>query len=203
MLLFIYLSSVFILLCYIVVTKRVKPGQKIAMGSWLSHIWWGGDPDQEDPFSGLTKREIYAVQKSWAPVSQNSEANGTELLKRLFAAHPETKEFFKMVRRIPEEEYIQNPQFKAHVINLMTAITTAVNNLNQPAVVAAMMHKLGESHGKRQIKEQHFQDLKGVIVKMFIELLNMDSATLGAWGKTVDFWYKHIFKTLTPNEGSR
>lgn len=41
-----------------------------------------------------------------------------------------------------------------------------------------------------------FQDLKDVLVKMFIEVLNLDAATMGAWGKTVDFWYKHIFETL-------
>jgi hypothetical protein len=31
---------------------------------------------------------------------------------------------------------------------------------------------------------------------MFIEVLKLDDATLGAWGKTVDFWYKHVFETL-------
>lgn len=61
-----------------------------------------------------------------------------------------------MVRKLPEEEYIHNPQFKAHVINLMTSLNLAVVNLNQPEVVAAMMNKLGESHGRRQIKQTHF-----------------------------------------------
>lgn len=61
-----------------------------------------------------------------------------------------------MVRKLPEEEYMNNPQFKAHVINLMTALTLAVTNLNQPEVVAAMMNKLGESHGRRKIQEKHF-----------------------------------------------
>lgn len=28
----------------------------------------------------------------------------------------------------------------------------------------------------------------------------MDAATLASWGKTVDFWYKHIFVTLNDNE---
>ncbi|XP_063618578.1 hemoglobin-2-like isoform X1 [Cydia splendana] len=51
------------------------------MGSWLSHLWWGGDPDAVNSLSRLTRREVYAVQRSWAPVSANSVANGTELLK--------------------------------------------------------------------------------------------------------------------------
>lgn len=61
-----------------------------------------------------------------------------------------------MVRKLPEEEFAANIQFKAHVINLMSSLNQAVNNLNQPEIVAAMMQKLGESHKKRQIKESHF-----------------------------------------------
>lgn len=52
------------------------------MGAWLSYLWWGGDPDEVSPVSGLSRREVYAVQKSWAPVYANSVANGAELLRR-------------------------------------------------------------------------------------------------------------------------
>lgn len=173
------------------------------MGSWLSYFWWGGDPDVVNPVSGLTKREIYTVQKSWAPVNANSFATGVELLTRLFRTYPETKEYFKMVKKLPEEEYTRNPQFKAHVMNLMTSLNLAVTNLNQPEVVAAMMNKLGDSHKRRQIKQNNFHQLKEVIVKLFIEVLKLDNATLGAWGKTVDFWYKHIFETLNSTDDTR
>lgn len=61
-----------------------------------------------------------------------------------------------MVRKLPEEQYIDNPQFKAHVMNLMTALNLAVTNLNQPEVVAAMMNKLGESHRRRKIQQKNF-----------------------------------------------
>lgn len=45
------------------------------------------------------------------------------------------------------------------------------------------------------------QDLKDVLVKMLIEVLKPDSSTLGAWAKTVDFWYKHIFVSLSGTDG--
>ncbi|CAH0719507.1 unnamed protein product, partial [Brenthis ino] len=170
------------------------------MGSWMSHLLWGGDPDAINTVSGLSKRDIYAVQKSWAPVMADSVGTGTELLKRYFRAYPEAKDFFRMIRNVPEDEFSQNHQFKAHVINLMSALDLAVRNLHQPEVVAAMMTKLGESHGRRKIQEKNFHDLKGVIVKMFIEVLKLDDKTLGAWGKTVDFWFKHIFETLNSGE---
>ncbi|XP_049869220.1 globin isoform X2 [Pectinophora gossypiella] len=172
------------------------------MGSIISYVYYGGDPDVVNPVSGLSRREVHLVQKSWAPVTTNLIPNGIELLKRFFRAYPETKNFFKMIRNTPEEEFANNAQFKAHVVNLMTSLTSAVDNLNNPEVVAAMMHKIGESHGKRKIQEKHYIALKGVIVNMFIELLKMDSATLSAWDKTVDFWYKNIFQTLNCQDTS-
>ncbi|CAG9786289.1 unnamed protein product [Diatraea saccharalis] len=200
MLLFVYLSSIFLLLTAIVVTKRSRKQRKVTMGGWVSYLLWGGNPDEVNPVSGLTRREVYAVQKSWAPVFADSVANGTEILKRLFNTYPETKDFFKMVKKLPESEYTQNMQFKAHVINLMTSLNLAITNLNQPEVVAAMMHKIGDNHKRRQIKEQHFHDLKNVLVKVFVEVLKLDANTLSAWGKTVDFWYKHIFPALNEPE---
>ena len=61
-----------------------------------------------------------------------------------------------MIRNVPEEKFTENFQFKAHVINLMSALDLAVKNLHQPEVVAAMMAKLGESHGRRKIQEKQF-----------------------------------------------
>ncbi|XP_026490893.2 uncharacterized protein LOC113396987 [Vanessa tameamea] len=170
------------------------------MGGWLSHFWWGGDPDNVNQISGLTMRDVYAVQKSWTLATANPIATGIELFTRLFRANPETKEFFKMIRNVPEDQFNQNHQFKAHVINLMSSVSSAVDNLKQPEVVAVMMNKLGESHGRRKIKEKHFNDLKNVIVEMFIEVLDLDDKTLVAWGKTIDFLYKHIFETLQVDE---
>ncbi|XP_059045397.1 globin [Achroia grisella] len=170
------------------------------MGGWLSYLWWGGDPDLRNPLSGLTRREVYAVQKSWAPVYADAANTGTELLKRFFRAYPDAKDFFKMLKNVPEEEFSGNIQFKAHVINLMSALNLAVVNLNQPEIVAALMVKIGDSHKKRQIKEKNFHDLKEVIVKMFIEVLKLDNSTLGAWAKAVDFWYKNIFNSLNSTE---
>lgn len=173
------------------------------MGHWLSYFWWGGDPDEVNPVSGLTRREIYAVQKSWAPVFANALVNGSELFRRFFQTYPEAKEFFKLIRKMPKEEFMQTAQFKAHVMNLMTSLNLAVTSLNQPEIVAAMMNKIGESHKKRQIKENNFGDLKQVLVKMFIEVLHLDGDTLTAWDKTITFWYKHIFETLNTADESR
>lgn len=193
---------VIIALAMFVKSDKTEDG-KDTMGALLSYIWWGGDPDVVNEISGLTRREVYLVQKSWAPVNADKVNNGAELLRRFFTAFPASKEFFKMIKNVPDDQYLTNPQFKAHVINLMTSLNLAVENMNQPEIVAAMMNKLGESHGRRKIQEKNFLELKQVIVKMFIEVLKLDETTLGAWGKTVDFWYKHLFETLNKAEQTR
>lgn len=72
-----------------------------------------------------------------------------------------------MIKNLPEEEYLSNMQFKAHVINLMTSLNLAVENLNQPEVVAAMMNKLGASHARRKIQEKNFDVSRNVLNSCF------------------------------------
>ena len=52
------------------------------MGGWMTHLLWGGDPDAVNPVSGLSKRDIYVVQKTWAVAAKDSFGTGNELLKR-------------------------------------------------------------------------------------------------------------------------
>ncbi|CAG9584508.1 unnamed protein product [Danaus chrysippus] len=166
------------------------------MGGIVSRIWWGGDPDVVDAYSGLSNRDTYIVQKTWALVYCNAAENGIELFKRLFHANPETKYFFVTFRNLSDEELDKSHQFRAHVINLMSSLNLAITNLHQPEVSAALMNKLGVSHGKRGIREEHFLSLKHVMVDMLSSLLGLDESALMSWNKTIDFIYKHIFETL-------
>ncbi|KAI8435769.1 hypothetical protein MSG28_004001 [Choristoneura fumiferana] len=167
------------------------------MGSILSRWWWGGDPDETSPVSGLTLREIYAVQSTWPAVYGDAGKYGMELFVRLFRADPETKTFFKAIRNLSEEQLTKSYQFKAHAINLMSAINLAVVNLKQPEVVIAMMDKLGESHEKRKVTPKHFDETKDVFVGILRNDLKLNAHQIKAWGSFVDFIYKHIFARLS------
>ncbi|OWR47670.1 globin [Danaus plexippus plexippus] len=166
------------------------------MGGIVSRIWWGGVPDAVQAYSGLSHRDIYTVQKTWAVVYCNAAENGIEIFKRLFHANPETKNFFINFRNLSDEELDKSHQFRAHVINLMSSLNLAITNLHQPEVTAALMNKLGESHGKRGIREEHLLSLKDVMLEMLNSLLGLDESALVSWNKTIDFIYKHIFQTL-------
>lgn len=80
-----------------------------------------------------------------------------------------------MVRKLPEEEYERNFQFKAHVINLMSSLDQAVKTLDQPEIVIEMMLKIGDSHRKRKLQEQHFY------VSFFLFITKLSPAHPSAW----------------------
>ncbi|CAK1595908.1 unnamed protein product [Parnassius mnemosyne] len=95
-----------------------------------------------------------------------------------------------------EEQLSKSYQFKAHAINLMSSINTAVTNLNQPEVVIALMNKLGETHRKRRVEQLHFDQVKEVLVGILRNDMKLSVDIISSWVKFVTFIYKHIFEVL-------
>jgi len=170
------------------------------MGSVISYLWWGGqDPDAVNPKSGFSPRDIYNVRKSWKKVSADGVASGTELLLRYFTAHPQYKSYFKMFKNIPNDDLRTNIQFNAHALNIITTLTAIIDKLEEPDLAAAMSKKIGASHQPRHLTEVHFNDLKVVLVQLFIEVFKFDAETMKSWVKVVTFIYTNAFSELTKN----
>lgn len=166
------------------------------MGALLTYLWWGGNPDIPNPVSGLTQRDIYNVQKTWALAYKDRIGTGMELMKRFFDAYPENRNFFQSFKDMGHEEMQANNQFRAHVVNLMTALNNTIEHLAQPDIVTAMMTKLGDSHAKRKITSKNFNELKEVLVKLLIDAVHLNKECLLSWDRTVTFLYKIILPQL-------
>ncbi|CAK1595911.1 unnamed protein product [Parnassius mnemosyne] len=166
------------------------------MGGILNRLWWGGDPDKDHPVTGLSPRDVYAVQRSWAVIYAEAGHYGLQLFIRLFRLNPVTKTYFKAIKDMDEEQLSKSYQFKAHAINLMSSINTAVTNLNQPEVVIALMNKLGETHRKRRVEQLHFDQVKEVLVGILRNDMKLSEDIISSWVKFVTFIYKHIFEVL-------
>ncbi|XP_077289987.1 globin 1 [Arctopsyche grandis] len=165
------------------------------MGAFLSYLWWGmQNPDEDDPISGLSIRDIYYVRKSWTKVSADGVSSGTELLIRYFTSHPEGRLFFRTFKDMSNEDLRNNRQFQAHALNIITTITSIIDNLHKPDLAVAMCEKIGKSHNSRKITEKPFNDLKDVLVDMFKNILKFDEETMQSWVKMVTFMYSNIFK---------
>ncbi|KAL0841052.1 hypothetical protein ABMA28_014818 [Loxostege sticticalis] len=166
----------------------------------MNYIWnkiaWGGDPDEINDVTGLSKRDIYNIRKSWTAMYAESEKYGLQLFLGLFRLNPVTKTFFKTIQDLDEEAISNSAQFRAHVINFMTSFNSAVTNLEHPEIVIALMNKLGESHRRRRIQKEHFDEVKVVLVDILKNQLNASDDLLASWTRFVGFIYKNIFEKL-------
>ncbi|KAM3964469.1 cytoglobin-like [Aphomia sociella] len=170
------------------------------IGGFINNLWWGGDPDELHPITGLSRRDVYNVQHSWVKLFSDPGKYGLLLFIKLFRADPTTKSYFKAIQHMEEQEIANSFQFRAHAINLMTSINSAVVNLHQPEVVIALMNKLGESHHKRLVKVKHFEEVKSVLVDMLESELKADKAVVASWGRFVYFIYKYIFEKMSDTQ---
>ncbi|XP_053607120.1 uncharacterized protein glob1 isoform X1 [Plodia interpunctella] len=150
----------------------------------FNYITWGGDPDKQDSVSGLSKRDVHVIQKTWKLLYDHPLTSGMGLFVKLFRAAPETQDFFANIKDLPEDQFTVKNQFKAHVLNFMSSLNLAVTNLHQPEVVIALMEKLGTSHKKFGIKPKHFDTLTEVLVDTLKNSLHADDAVIASWSST-------------------
>ncbi|KAJ8730244.1 hypothetical protein PYW07_017282 [Mythimna separata] len=163
---------------------------------FIYHWWWGGDPDAVNEVSGMTLRDIYRVQTSWKTI--NTTQNGFLMFFRLFEAAPETKSFFKSIAKLQtREEMMANVTFRAHVMNVMSALDNSIINLNQPEVVIVWMKKLGDAHERHRIQKRHFWIFKDVLVNILQNDLQFSEDIIASWGKYVTFTYDHMLARMT------
>ncbi|CAG9786288.1 unnamed protein product [Diatraea saccharalis] len=167
------------------------------MDAILNKIRWGGDPDTPEPHTGLSKRDVYNIKRTWEIIYAQGETYGLEVFLRLFRMNPVTKTYFKMVKDMDETEIKKSNRFKAHVITFMSSLNMAVANLHQPSVVEALMNKLGESHRKAHVDIVHFEEARTVLIDMLKKDLAQSDDVISSWGRFIAFIYKHIFVKLT------
>ncbi|CAH0579150.1 unnamed protein product [Chrysodeixis includens] len=166
------------------------------MGDMFIKWWWGGDPDERDELSGMSRRDIYHVQKSWTPIYANATGNGFLMFKRLFEADPVSKTFFKPIARATEAEMASSMYFRAHLINIMASLNTSIQNLDKPEMVKLLMHKLGDAHRRLKIEKRQFWVFKDVLVNILKDELKLSDDVIVSWDRYITFIYEHILPRL-------
>ncbi|XP_013199698.1 uncharacterized globin-like protein aq_211 isoform X2 [Amyelois transitella] len=164
------------------------------MTAIFNYVWWGGDPEERDSATGLSRRDVHLIKKTWLLLYANPVKNGMELFVKLFRAVPETQDFFATIKGLPEERLVVKNQFKAHVLNFMSHLNLAVTNLNQPEIVVPLMYKLGKSH--RNIRREHFDTLTQILLGTLRESLHAGNDVIEAWTRFMTFIYKPLFESI-------
>ncbi|KAJ9590153.1 hypothetical protein L9F63_016738, partial [Diploptera punctata] len=152
----------------------IIPGSiAVKMGGWLTALT-GGNLDVPDPATGLTPREKNCVRRNWDLVKADIKQNGIDLLMLFFEDNPSYQNYFKAFKDVPFKELPKNPRFHAHCTSVMYALTSVVDNLDDPECLVEMLSKLGENHQRRGINRQEFINLKSVVIKLFKTKLGIE-----------------------------
>lgn len=164
------------------------------MGTVLSYILPAntGRTDDPDPVTGLTSRERYLVQSSWAKVMKDPTNMGVLLLKMFLGSHPQYIQLFPF-RDIPADQLTEHVKFRAHANNVIYAFSAYIDALNDTDLLIQLLQKTGSSHIKHSAPKEGFIHLKEVLLQLFSSLRPEEVA---AWKKTLDVAFSVVLKSL-------
>jgi hemoglobin-like flavoprotein len=90
---------------------------------------------------------------------------------RFFTENPSYQQYFKSFKDIPISELRGNKKVLAPETNVMYAISMRVYNIQDTEVLAELLKKLAESHYKRKITIEKFENLKISLIGLLKEKL--------------------------------
>lgn len=105
---------------------------------------------------------------------------------RFFSENPSYQSLFPSFKDVPLSEIKGNKKVLAHGMNVLYALTSLVDNLDEPECLVEMLKKLGGNHSKRGIEHSMFVNLGSTIVGLLKDKLgpqHMDSFATEAWIK--------------------
>lgn len=173
------------------------------MGFLLSKLsWYPAEPpdyDVVDEKTGLTPRQKQIVKDTWDVVKLDIKVNGVDLFIMYFQKHPHYQKVFRAFSDVPISELKGNRRLLAHATSVMYAITSVVDNLNDPDCLVELLAKIGDSHIPRNLARHHFEDLGSVILEILEIKLGsrlMNDTAKDAWRKTLAVMNNLIVENL-------
>ncbi|WAR21818.1 NGB-like protein [Mya arenaria] len=121
----------------------------------------------------ISEDESRIVRRTWSVLANDMRGNGMQVFLRIFEIHPEIKQLFK-VENVRHSELARNVVIKGHAARFMSAIETAVDNLDDlDKNLAQLLFTLGQQH-------KHYVGFKVEYFEVFYEAL------MWHWARTLD-----------------
>lgn len=138
----------------------------------------------------LSETQKDLIRKSWDEVRKDLVGFGTELFiryvslfttlsltcfVRFFAANPDYKNFFPSFRDLNTLDEIRADKRMAyHAGRVTTALSGIVDNLDNPGEFSRVLTAMLQSHKKREIKVEQFENLRAVFIGLLQDTLGKD-----------------------------
>ncbi|XP_045476107.1 globin-like [Harmonia axyridis] len=166
----------------------------------LGGYWYFGE-DQIDPLTGMTDSEKGSIRSSWKYMMKDPIKYGSMILQNFFQKHPEYLEFFPF-KDVTIEELTSNKKFLVYLNFMMYTLDAIVDNLRlDPAVMKAILRKLGVNHLKSNVGVvEPFWDLRDMILDYIRPLVNRN--TYEAWAKFSNMTMHHITSAIVDEQNA-
>uniref|UniRef100_T1JI21 Globin domain-containing protein n=1 Tax=Strigamia maritima TaxID=126957 RepID=T1JI21_STRMM len=148
----------------------------VTMGGWISYFWpqksaeFDVSPglDEVESASGLTLRQKKVVTEIWDLVKIDIKQNGIDFFIEFFKAFPLNLNNFKAFQNMTDDQLRKSKKLEAHATNVMYAISTVVDNLQDVECLTELLSTIGRNHIKRKITPVQF-DQVGITFIKFLE----------------------------------
>ncbi|KAH7643587.1 globin 1 [Dermatophagoides farinae] len=137
----------------------------------------------------LTEKDTEIIQKTWTMVRADSIQAGVDLFRKFFEANPDYVKLFPFDNHEDIEAVLKSSTLKMHAGRVMTALSSIVDNLNDPIMFEENLQKIIISHVQRNIELKQFENLKLALVQLLMDKLGtniMDDQAKESWSKAYD-----------------
>ncbi|XP_045819674.1 non-symbiotic hemoglobin 1 [Trifolium pratense] len=152
---------------------------------------------------GFTEEQEALVVKSWAVMKKNSAELGLKLFLKIFEIAPSAQNLFSFLKdsKVPLE---QNTKLKSHAMSVFLMTCESAVQLRKAGKVTvreSSLKKLGASHFKNGVVDEHFEVTKFALLETIKEAVpEMWSPEMkNAWGEAYDQLVNAIKSEMKPS----
>ncbi|GAU15715.1 hypothetical protein TSUD_89390 [Trifolium subterraneum] len=145
---------------------------------------------EENKGSCFTEEQEALVVKSWNAIKNNSGDLSLKFFKKILEIAPPAKQLFSFLKdsNVPLE---QNPKLKPHAMSVFLMTCESAIQLRKAGKVTVResnLKKLGATHFKTGVKDEHFEVTKQALLEIIKEAVPemWSPAMENAWGEAHD-----------------
>ncbi|KAJ1382970.1 Leghemeoglobin, iron-binding site [Sesbania bispinosa] len=153
--------------------------------------------------TGFTEEQEALVVKSWNAMKKNSAELSLKFFAKILEIAPAAKQLFSFLRDsdVPLE---QNPKLKPHAMSVFLMTCESAVQLRKAGKVTVResnLKKLGATHFKSGVKEEHFQVTKLALLETIKEAVPdmWSPAMKNAWEEAHDQLANAIIAEMKPS----
>uniref|UniRef100_A0A0B7A0X1 Globin n=1 Tax=Arion vulgaris TaxID=1028688 RepID=A0A0B7A0X1_9EUPU len=134
----------------------------------LSYLTPASQPDTTpDATTGLTERDREIITETWGLIANKKviKLSAMEFFIQFFTDYPYMLDFFPALKGKSISELRKSTHLRPHATSVFYALTSYVENVDDPENLVGLVKKISISHVGRGIGFKEFEDLKTSLLK--------------------------------------